>query len=126
MEKAKSYTSIWSVEKMIYAINDFHLPFPVTFQQIAVFLLTLFVMMFVPNVWLLGNVFIRYGAIPIGVAWGLSQKTFDGKRPLNFIRSVVLYLFRAKVTYADKKVELKEQEETGQITYVRGLENVSD
>ena len=28
MKKIKSYTSIWSVEKVIYAINDFQLPFP--------------------------------------------------------------------------------------------------
>ncbi|WP_407058517.1 TcpE family conjugal transfer membrane protein [Paracerasibacillus soli] len=28
MKKLKSYTRIWSVEKVIYAINDFRLPFP--------------------------------------------------------------------------------------------------
>jgi hypothetical protein len=28
LKKIKSYTSIWSVEKVIYAINDFQLPFP--------------------------------------------------------------------------------------------------
>ena len=43
MKKIKSYTSIWSVEKVIYAINDFQLPFPVTFSQMAWFVLSLFV-----------------------------------------------------------------------------------
>ena len=31
MKKIKSYTGIWNVEKVLYAINDFNLPFPVTF-----------------------------------------------------------------------------------------------
>ena len=29
MKKIKSYTGIWNVEKVLYAINDFNLPFPV-------------------------------------------------------------------------------------------------
>ena len=32
MKKIKSYTGIWNVEKVLYAINDFNLPFPVTFK----------------------------------------------------------------------------------------------
>ena len=44
MKKIKSYTSIWSVEKVIYAINDFQLPFPpLTFSQMAWFVVSLFV-----------------------------------------------------------------------------------
>ena len=42
MKKIKSYTSIWSVEKVIYAINDFQLPFPLTFSQMAWFVVILF------------------------------------------------------------------------------------
>ena len=34
LKKIKSYTGIWNVEKVLYAINDFNLPFPVTFTQI--------------------------------------------------------------------------------------------
>lgn len=126
MEKAKSYTSIWSVERMIYAINDFKLPFPVTFQQIAMFLISLFAMTFVPAVGFFENSLIRYFGIPFLLAWGLSQKSFDGKKPLNFLRSVCLYILRTKVTYADKKVKFRNREEIGEITYVRSVSNVSD
>ena len=28
MKKIRSYTSIWSVEKVLYSINDFKLPLP--------------------------------------------------------------------------------------------------
>ena len=42
MKKIKSYTGIWNVEKVLYAINDFTLPFPVTFTQITWFVITEF------------------------------------------------------------------------------------
>ena len=42
MKKIKSYTGIWNVEKVLYAINDFNLPFPVTFTQITWFVITEF------------------------------------------------------------------------------------
>lgn len=35
MKKIRSYTSIWSVEKVLYSINDFRLPFPITFTQMT-------------------------------------------------------------------------------------------
>lgn len=44
MKKIKSYTGIWNVEKVLYAINDFNLPFPVTFTQISWFVITEFIM----------------------------------------------------------------------------------
>lgn len=37
VKKIRSYSSIWSVEKVIYAINDMRLPFPITFSQMAWF-----------------------------------------------------------------------------------------
>lgn len=43
MKKIRSYTSIWNVEKVLYAINDVNLPFPVTFTQITWFVLTEFI-----------------------------------------------------------------------------------
>ena len=43
MKKIKSYTGIWNVEKVLYASNDFNLPFPVTFTQITWFVITEFI-----------------------------------------------------------------------------------
>jgi len=40
MKKIRSYTSIWSVEKVLYSINDFKLPFPITFTQMAWFVVS--------------------------------------------------------------------------------------
>ena len=49
MKKIKSYTGIWNVEKVLYAINDFNLPFPVTFTQITWFVITEFII--IHSVW---------------------------------------------------------------------------
>ena len=43
LKKIKSYTGIWNVEKVLYAINDFNLPFPFTFTQITWFVITEFI-----------------------------------------------------------------------------------
>ena len=63
MKKIKSYTSIWSVEKVIYAINDFQLPFPLTFTQMAWFVVSLFVVILfgeLPPFNMIDGVFLKY------------------------------------------------------------------
>lgn len=67
MKKIKSYTSIWSVEKVIYAINDFQLPFPVTFSQMAWFVLSLFVVILfgeLPPLSMIDGAFLKYVSKP--------------------------------------------------------------
>ena len=49
MKKIRSYTSIWSVEKVLYSINDFKLPFPITFTQMAWFVVSVFAVMLLGN-----------------------------------------------------------------------------
>ena len=93
MKKIRSYTSIWNVEKVLYAINDVNLPFPVTFTQIT---------------------------------WFMLQKTFDGKKPYSYIKTMVLYALRPKVTYAGKAVNLHKQKFEETITAVRSVTYVPD
>ena len=47
----------------------------------------------------------------MAVTWFMSQKTFDGKKPLGFLRSFISYHLRVKSTFAGKKV--KEQKNDG-------------
>lgn len=68
--KIKSYTSIWSVEKVIYAINDFQLPFPLTFSQMAWFVMALFVVILfgeLPPLSMIDGVFLIYFGIPVAI-----------------------------------------------------------
>ena len=88
MKKIKSYTCIWSVEKVIYSINDFQLPFPLTFSQMAWFVVSLFVVILfgeLPPFNMIDGAFLKYFGIPVAFTWFVSQKTFDGKKPFGFL-----------------------------------------
>ena len=94
MKKIRSYTSIWNVEKVLYAINDVNLPFPVTFTQITWFVLTEFIIILfadVPPLSMIEGAFLKYFGIPVALTWFMSQKTFDGKKPYSYIKTMVLY-----------------------------------
>ncbi len=78
MKKIKSYTSIWSVEKVIYAINDFQLPFPLTFSQMAWFVVSLFVVILfgeLPPFNMINGAFLKY----FGMILSILVDTFISK-----------------------------------------------
>ncbi|WP_275905171.1 conjugal transfer protein [[Eubacterium] hominis] len=107
MKKIKSYTGIWNVEKVLYAINDFNLPFPVTFTQITWFVITEFII-------------ILFGDIPpLSMIEG-------GKKPYSFLKSQITYALRPKITYAGKAVKLHKQILNETITAVRSVNYVPD
>ncbi|ECL7021545.1 conjugal transfer protein [Listeria monocytogenes] len=122
MKKIRSYTSIWSVEKVIYAINDLQLPFPVTFTQMTWFVFSLLVVIVfseIPPFSFIDGALLKYIGMPVGLTWFMSQKTFDGKKPYGFLKSVIGYAIRSKVTYAGKIVKLKNQRFNEYTTIVR-------
>ena len=47
------------------------------------------------------------------------QKTFDGKKPYGFLKSVIAYALRPKLTYTGKKVTLGRNQPQEAITAVR-------
>lgn len=107
---------------MLYSINDFNLPFPITFSQMAWFVLTEFAIILfadLPPLNLIEGAFLKYFGIPIALTWFMSQKTFDGKKPYSFLKSMVTYAMRPKVTYAGKAVKLHSQKFNESITAVR-------
>ncbi len=129
MKKIKSYTGIWNVEKVLYAINDFALPFPVTFTQITWFVITEFAVILLgdlPPLSLIEGAFLKYFGIPVALTWFMSQKTFDGKKPLGFLRSFISYHLRFKVTFAGKKVKEKKKRWDEPVTLVRSVNYVPD
>ncbi|WP_429974853.1 conjugal transfer protein [Enterococcus sp. DIV0840c] len=122
MKKIRSYTSIWSVEKVLYAINDLQLPFPITFTQMTWFVVSLLaVILFsnIPPLSFIDGALLKYVGLPAALTWFMSQKTFDGKKPYGFLKSILSYWLRAKVTYAGKTVKLQNQKLNEAITIVR-------
>ena len=129
MKKVKSYTGIWNVEKVLYSINDFNLPFPITFSQMAWFVLTEFVIILfadLPPLNLIEGAFLKYFGIPVALTWFMSQKTFDGKKPYSFLKSQITFALRPKVTYAGKAIKLKNQNFNTSVTAVRSVMYVPD
>ena len=129
MKKIRSYSSIWSVEKVIYAINDMRLPFPITFSQMAWFVACEFAVLALgglPPLSMIDGALLKYFGIPVGVTWFMSQKTFDGKKPYSFLKSQVTFALRPKVTYAGKAIKLKNQKFNTSVTAVRSVMYVPD
>lgn len=122
MKKLKSYTRIWSVDKVIYAINDFQLPFPVTFNQMTWFVISLLAVMLlgnIPPLSLIDGALLKYVGVPLALTWFMSKKSFDGKKPNGFFKSVAGYYMRPKLTYAGKTVKLQKHSMNTNITAVR-------
>ena len=86
MKKIRSYTSIRSVEKVLYSINDFRLPFPITFTQMTWFVVSLFAVMIFTTC----PSFHDRGSISqilwdsCGFHMVYVYKTFDGKSLMDF------------------------------------------
>lgn len=85
----KVYTPLMRYEKVLFAIQDLELPFPVTYRQIGFFLTSLATMaiivhlpglQFLQSLWLL-----NYLAIPIGLTWFFTKFKLDGKSPHRYI-----------------------------------------
>ena len=106
MRRIRSFTGIWRVQKILYAVGDKNLPVPLPFAWIAWFVVTFAIMLmfggFLSGIW-------RYGVIPVGVATVMGRLTFEGKRPDRFIGSVVSYWFGSKLTFAGKAVKPKRE-----------------
>ena len=64
---------------------------------------------------------LKYIAIPAGLTWLMSQKTFDGKKPYSFLRSVIAYYINPKVTYAGKTIKMENEQTEGVITVVKSF-----
>lgn len=109
MKRIKSYTSIWNVEKVLYALGDITLLFPLTFTQIAWFVfseIAILILRDIPPFSMINNPLISYGLIPGGITWVMSQKTFDGMKPQTFLKSAISYLMRPKETYMGNPVKV--------------------
>ncbi|XUC83573.1 conjugative transposon membrane protein [Enterococcus sp. DIV2379] len=122
LKKIRSYTSIWSVEKVLYAINDLQLPFPITFTQMTWFVVSLLMVILfgnIPPLSFIDGALLKYVGLPAALTWVMSQKTFDGKKPYGFLKSILSYWLRPKVTCAGKTVKLQNQKLNEAITIVR-------
>ena len=124
MKKLKSFSNVWNVEKVFYAINDIKLPFALTYTQIAWFVgAFFFVLIFrdIPPLLFIKNGILVHIGIPIGISWFMSQKMLDGKRPHRYLMTMIAFLFRSKVTFMEKPVKKRREKSADFITVVRSI-----
>jgi len=116
MRRVRSFTGIWRVQKILYAVGDTRLPFPLPFAWIAWFVVTLVIMLmlggFLSGLW-------RYGVIPAGVATVMGRLTFEGKRPDRFLTSVIAHALGTRLTFAGRQVRHHREKADVRITAVR-------
>lgn len=112
MKIVRAYKNVWSVSRNLY-INLKGLSFQFSFLFVGVWIVLEIFMItvgrYLPIPASFDNPVVRYVAIPCGVAWFMDKKTFDDKRPYNFLWSVVRYLFRPKDTFLGRKVEYRDE-----------------
>ena len=116
MRRIRSFTGIWRVQKILYAVGDRNLPVPLPFAWIAWFVVTFAVMLlfggFLPGLW-------QYGVIPVGVATVMGRLTFEGKRPDRFLRSVISHTLGPKLTFAGNALKPRKATTDIRVTAVR-------
>lgn len=82
MKKIRSYTSIWSVEKVLYSINDFKLPFPITFTQMAWFVVSVFAVILLgnlPPLSFIDGAFLKYFGVPLPSLGSCARRPLTGR-----------------------------------------------
>lgn len=72
-----------------------------------------------PPLSMIDGALFKYLGIPIALTWFMSQKTFDGKKPYGFLKSILIYLVKPKLTFAGKPVKIQKQTFNEAITIVR-------
>lgn len=125
----KVFTKVWNVEKLVYRINDINLPFVVSTSQIKYFITSfMFFLIFgkLPIISLVSNSVFNKIGLSILIALGLSKLKFDGKSPISFLKSVITYFNRGRLTTKGKKVKVQKYTLNKTITVVRRLDHVSD
>ncbi|MBD1370835.1 conjugal transfer protein [Hazenella sp. IB182357] len=98
MRQIRIYNQVFRVEKTVYSMQGVHLPFPVSYRQMAFFVGALFIMIllnkFPPISWI--DLFlVKFIAIPVLVAWFFTRKTLDGKAPHRFLLRYLEHFFAA-------------------------------
>lgn len=125
----KVFTKVWNVEKLVYRINDINLPFVVSTSQIKYFITSFMVFLIfgkLPIISLVSNSVFNKIGLSVLIALGLSKLKFDGKSPISFLKSVITYFNRGRLTTKGKKVKVQKYTLNKTITVVRRLDHVSD
>ena len=90
----RTYNSVWTVEKVLYGIQDIPLPIPLTYKQIGFFsggVLVIWILNHFPPFSLLDFGLIEYVFLPGLFTWFFTKQLLDGKAPHRFFIRAIHY-----------------------------------
>jgi len=93
-----TYRQVWRQEHLIYQIERFRLPFPVSLRQAGIFSAGILVMAFLGVLPAISHIpaVIRYFLVPGLFAWFMTKQRLDGKLPHRWLLSWLRYLVAPK------------------------------
>lgn len=95
-KEVRTYTNLWKYEKILFAIEDYRLPVPVSYRMLISFLASFLIILGLTRLPLLG-VFSNEYWLMIGIsgfiAWFFTKQTLEGKRPDRFVIRFIVYSF---------------------------------
>lgn len=97
--EVRTFTSFWDLEKKLYTIYDFQMPFPISLRVLGIFIgtgLPWWILLFTINVPIGAPWYLFYLLPPAAFGWFGSKPIFEGKTLFQYIRSRVQYLFENK------------------------------
>ncbi|EGO8197139.1 conjugal transfer protein [Enterococcus faecalis] len=101
MQQIKNWSKIWKIERVFYKIsNEISLPRPIT-QTFLTWFIILFVCSLKMNgifPFMFSSALVNHLGIPFGIAFLLNRRTFQGKKPYNYLLTLLFFLIRSKRT----------------------------
>lgn len=125
----KVYTPLLRIERVIYSISDWRLPFPISLRQMGFFLLGFGI------IWILGRLPVigslingfwvgSYVIIPILIAMYLDKAKLDGKPPLIYLIDKFQYAIQKGHYNRYERIEKQTKNQfTGAVGFRKGEEN---
>ncbi|WP_086348647.1 conjugal transfer protein [Candidatus Enterococcus clewellii] len=104
--QVKNWSKIWKIERVFYKITDeISLPRPMSQTFLIWFVIGLFLSFKMKGIFpfSFSSASLNHLGIPFLIAFIMNKKTFQGKKPYNYLLSALLYLFRSKVTRLGRK-----------------------
>lgn len=109
----RTYKRVWKLDRFLYRIDKYKLPFPVTYWQILYFFLGFFLAGFLNRWFFLFTMLpaiAKFLLFPIAFAWYLSKAKHDGKAPHRWLWTYIRYLLYPKVFNRHRPVRLAAKE----------------
>ena len=125
----KVYTPLLRIERVIYSIADWRLPFPISLRQMGFFFLGFGIIWIIGKLPVIGTLInsfwiATYLIFPVLIAIYLDKAKLDGKPPLIYLIDKVLYITQKGHYNRYERIErLSKSQFTGAVGFRKGEEN---